>query len=88
MRLYSCRDPTCSSFGDLDGFTLGTYDGTDIGSLEGWTERTTGGNIEVLLLGDWLGCLDGIDFGTDVGNELGLSDGKVLGRKLGALVGL
>ena len=37
FRLYSCRSPTCCSLGALYGFTLGTYDYTEIGSPEGST---------------------------------------------------
>ena len=38
------------------------------------------------MIGYLLGCLYGIDLGTNVRNELGLSDGKVLGRELEDLV--
>ena len=72
----------------MDGCTLGTYDDTDLGSPEGSTEVTKVGNLEGLLLGDWLGYLDGLDPVTSVGNEIGLSDGKVLGRTLWYLVGI
>ena len=34
VRLYSCRFPTCCSLGDLNGFTLVTYYGTELGYLE------------------------------------------------------
>ena len=85
VRLYSCRDPTSFSLGALYGFTLCTYDGTDIVSPEASTEVTTGGNLKGLLLVDWLGSLYGIELGTDVDNVLGFSDGKVLVTKLGAL---
>ena len=54
-------------------FTLERNDGADIGSPEGSTERTTCGNLEGLLLGDWLGSLYVIKIGTNVGNELLLS---------------
>ena len=40
------------------------------------------------MLGYWLLSLDGIELGTNVGNDLGFSDGKVLGRTLGDLVGI
>ena len=33
--LSSCRYPTCCSLGALDLFTLSTYDGTELGYLEG-----------------------------------------------------
>ena len=61
---------TYCPLGALYVFTLGTYDGADLVSPEGSTERTTGVNFEGLLLCDWLGSIDGIDIGTDVGNEL------------------
>ena len=63
-----CRSPTCCSFLALYWFTLGTYDGTEIGSPEGSTEGTTGGNIEGLFLGYWLGSIDAIYIGIDVDN--------------------
>ena len=88
VRLSSYIAPTSSSFGAMDGFTVGTYYGSDIGSPEESTERTTGKNFYGLFLGEWIGSLDGIEIGTNVVNELGLSDGKVLGRTLGALFGL
>ena len=50
VRLYSCIALTYYSFGDLDGFTLGTYNGADLGSPEESTERTTVGNLEGLIL--------------------------------------
>ena len=40
------------------------------------------------MLGDLLGSLDVIDFGTDVGNKIRFLDGKVLGIKFGAPVEL
>ena len=68
VRLSSCILPSCYSFVALYGFTLGTYDGTVIGSTEVSTERTTGGSLEGLLLGDWLGSLDEIQISTNGGN--------------------
>ena len=82
------RDPNFCAFGSLQGFILGTYDGADIGWPEGSTEISTGGNLEGLLLGDWIISLYGIMIGTNVGNEIGLSDGKVIGRRLKDLVGI
>ena len=40
------------------------------------------------MLGDWLISLDVIDIGANIGNDLGLSNGKVLVRTHGDLVGL
>ena len=82
---FSCRSPTFCSIVALYGSTLGTYDGIELISPEGSTEGTTGGNLETLLLGAWIGYLDGLELGTNVGNELGLYYGKVLGTTLGAL---
>ena len=64
-------------------FTLGTYDGTDIGSTEGSTQLTTGGNNEGLLLGYFLGYINKL--GKKI-NELELSYGKFLGRTLWDMV--
>ena len=72
----------------MDGFTVGTYVGTETGSPEESTEGTTGVNIEWLLLSDWLGCLYGLELGTNFGHALVLSYGKVLGTTLGALDGI
>ena len=83
VRVSYCRDPTYCSLGALDLFTLGTYDGTDIGSTEGSTQLTTGGNNEGLLLGYFLGYINKL--GKKI-NELELSYGKFLGRTLGDMV--
>ena len=88
VRLSFCRFPTYCSFGALDGFTLGAYDGTDLSSPEGSNEVTIGGNLEGLLLCDWLESLDVIELGTDVSNKLGFSDGKVIVTTLLALYGI
>ena len=72
----------------MDGSTLGKYGGTELVSPKGSTEGTTDGNIEVFFLSDLLGSIDGLDFGTNFANKLRLSDGKVLGRTLGDLVGI
>ena len=72
----------------MDGFTIGTYDVTDIESTEGSTAGTTGVSIEGLFLGDWTGSLDGLEIGKNVGNELVFSDGKVLCTIIEALYGI
>ena len=46
------KDLTCCSLGALDGSTLGTYDDTELGYLEGLTEGIVESNFEGLLLGD------------------------------------
>ena len=61
---------------------MDSYDSTDLGSPEVSTEGNTGGNLEVMLLGDWLVSLDRIELGTNVVNELGLSKGEVFGTIL------
>ena len=61
---------------------MDSCDSTDLGSPEVSTEGTTGGNLEVMLLGDWLVYLDRIELGTNVDNELGLSYGEVFGTIL------
>ena len=61
----------------MDGYIIVTYYGTELGSPEGWTERTAGGKLEFLFLGGWLGSQDGNELGTGVGNELGFYAGKV-----------
>ena len=84
----SCISLNFCSLKSIDGFTVGTYVGTETGSPEESTEGTTGGNIEWLLLSDWLGCLYGLELGTNFGHALVLSYGKVLGTTLGALDGI
>ena len=59
-----------------------------LGSPEGSTEGTADSNLEGLLLGDWLVSLYGLDIVTNVGNEIGLSYGKVIDKTLGALDGI
>ena len=61
------------------------YYGTELGSPEGSTEGTTGGILERVFLYYWLGYLDVLELGTNFDNELGLSDGNVLGRTLGGM---
>ena len=41
-----------------------------------------------ILLGALLGYIDGLELDTNIGNELGLSDWKVIGTTLGSLNGL
>ena len=57
-------------------------------SPERSTEGTAGGKLEYLLLGDWPVSLDVVEIDANVGNELVISDGKVLDTTLGALYGL
>ena len=82
------KDPTCCSLGALDGFTLSTYDDTDIGYLEGLTEVISEGNFDLLLLGDLLGSVVGLVIGFNKVTVLCYLCGKVLGTALGNMVGL
>ena len=50
QRQYIWKEPTCFSLGDLDGFKLGTYDNTNLVSLEGSSEGIAEVNFEGLLL--------------------------------------
>ena len=70
FRISSCKALSYCSLGDLDGFTLGTYDVTELGSPEVSTEVTKCGNLEVLLIGDWLVYLIVLEIGTNVGMSL------------------
>ena len=88
VRISSCKALTCCLLGDMDGFTFVTYDVTDLGSPEGSTEVTKCSNLEVLLIGDCFVYLNVLELGTNVCNELGFSDDKVLEITLGSLVGI
>ena len=86
VRLSYCIYPTCCSLRALDIFTPATYDSTDLVSSYRYTEGTICGNLNSLLLGDWLGSIDGLELGTNVGNVFGLSDRKMIDRTLGDLI--
>ena len=45
------KDRTCCSLGALDGFTLGTYDDIQLGSLKGQIEGFEKGKFEGLFRG-------------------------------------
>ena len=72
----------------MDGFTLGTYDDTELGSLEGSTEGIIEVDFEGLLLDDWLGSVIALVIGFNKVIVLSSWYGKVIGTTLGALVGL
>ena len=72
----------------MDGFTLSIYDGIELVSPEVSIEGTKVENLEGLLICDWIGSIYVFELGTDVGNELVLSDGKMLGTTLGDIYGL
>ena len=79
------KDPTCCSLVAFDGFTLGTYDNTDLGSPEESTEKIAEGNLEGLLLGTLLGSFVGLVIGFNKVAVLGSSYGKGLGTTIGGL---
>ena len=66
---------------------LGSFNGTELGSLADSTDGTTDGKVDSLFLGAWLGSLDGLDLDTNEGTELLFPDGKVLGTKIGSAEG-
>ena len=72
----------------MDGFILGTYDDTELGSLEGSTEVLSEVNFEGLLLSAWLGLVSGLVIGFNKGNVLYSWCVKVIVTTLGALVGI
>ena len=74
-----------TTFGADEGPTLGTYDDTDLVSLEGFTDGTAGGKFDSLLLGARLELLDVINLGTEKVTELGFWYGRLLGTTLGAI---
>ena len=59
--------------------SLGTYDGTYMGSTDGTIDE----KFEVLLLGASIGSLDGLEVGSPEGTELWISDGRVFGTTHG-----
>ena len=62
----------------MDRLSMGTYDGTELGSTDG----TADGKFEVLLLGTSLVSLDGLEVGCTEGTELWIYDVRVLGTTL------
>ena len=54
-----------------EGPVLGTFDDTEIGSLESLTNGTSNGKFDGLLLGSRLGLVDGLKMVTDKVTELG-----------------
>ena len=68
---------------DIDILSLGTDYCTELG----FTVGTSDVKFEVLLLGDSLGYLDGLEVGCTEGTELWLSGGRVLVKTLGKYYG-
>ena len=60
-----------TTLGAMNGIPLGTYDGSEIGSLESLTNGTSNGKFDGLLLGSRLGLVDGLKMVTDKVTELG-----------------
>ena len=56
--------------GDIDGITVGTYNSSDLGCLEDFTNIRTDSNIEGLLLGVWLGSVNVLEIVLKEGTEL------------------
>ena len=62
----------------MDRLSMGTYDGTELGSTDG----TADGKFEFLLLSAPLGFLDVLEVGCTEGVKLWISDRRVLGTTL------
>ena len=60
-----------TALGYSEETTLGTYCGTELVSLEGFTDVTADSKFEGLLLGSRLGLVDGLKLGTYKVTELG-----------------
>ena len=75
-------------FLNVDGITLGVYDGADMVSLDGSFDGVDYGKLEVLFFGDLLRYNDGKFIGSDEGIKLVIYDGKVLGAILVNLDGV
>ena len=71
----------------MDGISLCTYDGKVPRSSDGSTKINLEVNFEVLLIGAWIGSLDGMDLGTYDDNALRFWDGKLVGTELVAMDG-
>ena len=67
----------------LYGLEIGSFNGTELVSLEGSTYGNTYYKFDSLFLGAWIGSVDGRDIDTNEGTELGFPCGKVLGTALG-----
>ena len=67
-----------TTLADMDIFSMGTYDGTELGSTDGNAD----GKFEVFLLGTSLVSLDGLEVGCTEGTELWIYDVRVLGTTL------
>ena len=73
-----------TTLGALDGFTLGTYDCTQLGLSEGSSEGTADENLEGLLLGALIGSVNGFELVKNEDTEVGFCDGKTHRTIVGA----
>ena len=62
----------CTTPWDTERTTLGTYDGTELGSLEGFTDGFADVKFDGLLMGARLVLVYGLKLGTYKVTELGL----------------
>ena len=69
-----------------EGPALGTYDDTELRSLEGFNDVTAYGKLDFLLMGARNGLLDGLKLGTDLVTEIGFWEGKLLGTTIGSIL--
>ena len=74
-----------TTLGFDEGPTLVTYDDTELGSLEGFTDETSHGKFEGLLLGARIGLFNRLKLGTYKVTEICFWDGQLLGTTLGAI---
>ena len=72
-----------TTFAAIYIFSLGKYDSTELGS----TDDDIYVKFDVLLLGDSLGSLYGLEIVCNEGNELWIYDDRVLGTPLGTYDG-
>ena len=77
-----------TSLGSLDGFTIVTYDGKELGLSKVSTEGTADDNLVDFLLGALFRAVYGFKLGNNVDAEVGLFCGKPLGTTLGSLDGV
>ena len=74
-----------TAIGYSEETTLGTYGGTEIGSLEGFTDIPADSKFEGLLLGSRIGLIDGLKKGTDIVTKIGFWHGELLGTTIGSI---
>ena len=72
----------------MDRFILGTYNDTELGSLEVSTEVISEGNFGGFLLGAWLGSVVGLVISLNKGTVLGSCYVKIFVTTLGDMFGI